>query len=97
MVAQNFQVLAKLGFCLNCSQNFSGCSFARAARKANFYQCSCSQGKTLCSHARKDHSIPLARAPLASESSLCFHLGVNLQFERKITGTHVQCNCDCFS
>ena len=30
MVPQNFQVLAKLGFCSNCSQNFSGCLFACA-------------------------------------------------------------------
>ena len=37
----NFQVLAKLGLCQNCSQNFSRCSFARARI---FLQ--------LCSHAR---------------------------------------------
>ena len=80
MVAQNFQVLAKLGFCSNCSQNFSGCSFARAriflqvlacsvfdkgsfrrvlaARKANYYRCSCSPKKALCSHARKCSQRP---------------------------------------
>ena len=37
MVPQNVQVLAKLGFCSNCSQNFSG---ARLLVLAYFYWCS---------------------------------------------------------
>ena len=32
MAPQNFAVVAKLGFCSKCSQNFSGCSFVHARK-----------------------------------------------------------------
>ena len=53
MVPQNFQVLAKLGLCSNCSHNFSGCSFARA--RILFYK---------CSHARFLVKVVFARCSL---------------------------------
>ena len=48
MVAQMFQMLAKLGFCSNCSQNFSGCSFARARIYLQVLACSVFSEGSFC-------------------------------------------------
>ena len=44
MVPQNFAVLARFGFCSKCSQNFSGCSFARARIFLQVLACSVFSG-----------------------------------------------------
>ena len=44
MVPQNFAVLAKLGFCSKCSQDFSGRSFARARIFLQVLACSVFSG-----------------------------------------------------
>ena len=52
MIPQNFAVLTKLGFCLKCSQNISGYSFARARIFLQVLTCSVFSGGSFLESAR---------------------------------------------
>ena len=70
MVAQNFQVLEKLGFCSNCSQNFSGCSFARARIFLQVLACSVFDKGSFLQSARCSQGWVLSMLVLAKKSAV---------------------------
>ncbi len=52
MVDQNFAMFAKLGFCPECSQNFSGFSFPRVRVFLQVLACSVFRGGSFVKSAR---------------------------------------------